>query len=76
MMQITAVPRRQHERREDAERAIEIFYPGAGYCYEICPLVIQAGREQFHAYAVKVFKGEHKQFLGYAWDRDEEGLSL
>ena len=63
-MQITDNPRRQHERREDAERVIEIFYP-AGYFYEVVCV-------RPPSYAVKVSHADGR-FLGFAGTRRKRG---
>jgi hypothetical protein len=70
MMQITNYPRRQHDRREDAERAIEIFYP-AGYLYEVVDVCIVAGRNTYHTFAIRVISGDGRRFLGFAFDPEE-----
>ena len=70
MMQITQNARRQHERREDAERAIEVFYP-AGYLYQVEPVVFRLEAVPV-TFAVKVYHADGP-FLGFAWDPEEEG---
>jgi len=66
-IQFTRAPRRQHDCRESAERAIEIFYP-AGYFYEIAPVCIRGGL----TFAVKAY-GKDDAFLGYCYSSEEEG---
>jgi hypothetical protein len=61
-------PRRQHATREDAERAVEIYFP-AGYTYEVVAISYRcvAGVPKW---AVKAYD-EKCRFLGYCWDTVE-----
>jgi hypothetical protein len=67
-LQLTTNPRRQHETREAAERAIEIYYP-AGNLYEVVGVRYAVVALTF---AVKAWNGEGNHFLGYCWDPAEE----
>ncbi len=62
---ITNNPRRpQHTTSEDAERAIEIYFP-PGYLYEVVKIQY---RSQNPKYAVKAYKTNSGRFQGYCWD--------
>ena len=73
-MQITQNARRQHDTREDAERAIEIYYP-ACYHYVVSEHWIVAGNQEFWSYTVDAYaddgNGDPGKYLGYCYDRDE-----
>ncbi len=66
-MQICANARRQHASREDAERAVEIYYP-AGYLYSVVEHQTVTCATTF---AVVVWNGEGTKRLGYVYDPRE-----
>lgn len=66
---LTQNARRQHVTRDEAERAIEIYYP-AGYLYFVTPHKVVAGDQTFHTFTVQAFSDEGK-FLGYCYDAIE-----
>ena len=68
-MLLTQNARRQHDTEEDAERAVEIYYP-ARYCYVIAPHRVVCGAETFNRFVVKAYNDDGR-FLGYCYDAEE-----
>lgn len=66
-LQFTTNPRRQHETREAAERAIEIYYP-TGHLYEVVGVRYSIVPLTF---AVRAWNGEGNRMLGYCYDPAE-----
>jgi hypothetical protein len=66
---LTRNARRQHETRDDAERAIEIYYP-AGFIYYVTTHEVACGHKTFNTYVVKAYDDDG-HFLGYCYDAEE-----
>jgi hypothetical protein len=65
-LQFSQAARRQHATRDEAERAVEIYFP-AGYRYQVVEHRTSCCAPTF---AVKAWNDDGK-FLGYAWDPHE-----
>ncbi len=61
-LQLSMSPRRQHETRERAERAIEVYFP-PGLLYEVVEVRILG----LTTFAVKAWNADGNKWLGYAW---------